>query len=104
MADVPTMVIEKSTFVNTLEVRGEIRPVKSVVLTAPSSGSDLQIESAVTRDELEHVIEEPDAGGNLVAPVPFQAETHDDLRFLGPAIDYRAAHRISSMAAMKRRV
>lgn len=43
MADVPTMVIEKSTFVNTLEVRGEIRPVKSVVLTAPSSGSDLQI-------------------------------------------------------------
>ena len=43
MAEVPTMVVEKSTFVNTLEVRGEIRPVKSVVLTAPSSGSDLQI-------------------------------------------------------------
>ena len=38
------MVVEKSTFVNTLEVRGEIRPVRSVVLTAPSSGgSDLQI-------------------------------------------------------------
>src|SRR5688572_16343225 len=43
-SDVPTMVVEKSTFVNTLEVRGEIRPVRSVVLTAPSSGgSDLQI-------------------------------------------------------------
>jgi HlyD family secretion protein len=43
ISDVPTMVVEKSTFVNTLEVRGEIRPVRSVVLTAPSSGSDLQI-------------------------------------------------------------
>ncbi len=44
MSEVPTMVVEKSTFVNTLEVRGEIRPVRSVVLTAPSSGgNDLQI-------------------------------------------------------------
>jgi RND family efflux transporter MFP subunit len=43
-ADVPSMVVETSTFVNILEVRGEIRPVRSVVLTAPSSGgSDLQI-------------------------------------------------------------
>jgi multidrug efflux pump subunit AcrA (membrane-fusion protein) len=40
---VPSMVVSLGTFVNTLEVRGEIRPVKSVVLTAPSSGSDLQI-------------------------------------------------------------
>lgn len=44
MSNVPTMTVETSTFVNTLEVRGEIRPVKSVVLTAPSSGGgDLQI-------------------------------------------------------------
>jgi RND family efflux transporter MFP subunit len=41
--DVPSMAVETSTFVNTLDVRGEIRPVRSVVLTAPSSGSDLQI-------------------------------------------------------------
>jgi HlyD family secretion protein len=40
---VPSMLLEKATFVNTLDVRGEIRPVRSVVLTAPSSGSDLQI-------------------------------------------------------------
>jgi HlyD family secretion protein len=40
---VPTMVLEKSTFVNILEVRGEIRPQRSVLLTAPSSGGDLQI-------------------------------------------------------------
>jgi HlyD family secretion protein len=39
----PSMVLETSTFVNLLEVRGEIRPLRSVVLTAPSSGSDLQI-------------------------------------------------------------
>ena len=37
------MVVEKSTFVEHLAVRGEIRPVRSVVLTAPSSGGDLQI-------------------------------------------------------------
>lgn len=44
MSSVPTMTVEKSTFVNTLDVRGEIRPVRSVVLTAPSSGGgDLQI-------------------------------------------------------------
>lgn len=44
MSNVPTMTVEKSTFVNTLDVRGEIRPVRSVVLTAPSSGGgDLQI-------------------------------------------------------------
>ena len=42
-AEVPSMVVETSTFVNTLDVRGEIRPVRSVVLTAPSSGSELQI-------------------------------------------------------------
>ena len=40
---VPSMVVEKGTFVNVLDVRGDIRPVRSVVLTAPSSGSDLQI-------------------------------------------------------------
>ena len=44
ISGIPTMVVEKSTFVNTLDVRGEMRPVRSVVLTAPSTGgSDLQI-------------------------------------------------------------
>lgn len=42
-SQVPSMVLETSTFVNVLEVRGEIRPIRSVLLTAPSSGSDLQI-------------------------------------------------------------
>jgi HlyD family secretion protein len=45
---VPSMVLETSTFVNLLEVRGEIRPLRSLVLTAPSSGGgDLQIVNLV---------------------------------------------------------
>lgn len=45
---VPSMVLESSTFVNILEVRGEIRPLRSTVLMAPSSGGgDLQIVNVV---------------------------------------------------------
>jgi multidrug efflux pump subunit AcrA (membrane-fusion protein) len=40
---VPTASVDRSTFVDFLQLRGEIRPVRSVVLTAPSAGSDLQI-------------------------------------------------------------
>lgn len=39
----PTAVVSRTTFVDFLQLRGEIRPVRSVVLTAPSTGSDLQI-------------------------------------------------------------
>lgn len=42
-AAVPTATVEKTTFVDFLQLRGEIRPVRSVVLTAPSAGVDLQI-------------------------------------------------------------
>ena len=38
-----TAVVTKGTFVDFLQLRGEIRPTRSVVLSAPSSGSDLQI-------------------------------------------------------------
>ena len=40
---IPTAVVQKGTFVDYLQVRGEIRPVRSIVLTAPSSGADMQI-------------------------------------------------------------
>jgi HlyD family secretion protein len=40
---IPTTVAKKGSFVDYLPLRGEIRPVRSVVLTAPSSGTDLQI-------------------------------------------------------------
>jgi multidrug efflux pump subunit AcrA (membrane-fusion protein) len=44
----PTAVVTKGTFVDFLQLRGEIRPVRSVVLSAPSSGADLQIVGLVS--------------------------------------------------------
>lgn len=44
----PTATAERTTFVDFLQLRGEIRPVRSVVLTAPSTGADLQIIELVT--------------------------------------------------------
>ena len=40
---VPTAAVTKGTFIDYLQLRGEIKPLHSVVLTAPSSGADLQI-------------------------------------------------------------
>jgi multidrug efflux pump subunit AcrA (membrane-fusion protein) len=42
-AGMPTAIVTRGVFVDFLQLRGEIRPVRSVVLTAPSSGTDLQI-------------------------------------------------------------
>jgi RND family efflux transporter MFP subunit len=39
----PTTPVTKGTFIDYLQLRGEIRPIRSITLTAPSSGSDLQI-------------------------------------------------------------
>ena len=39
----PTAAVTTGTFIDYLQLRGEIRPIRSVTLTAPSSGSDLQI-------------------------------------------------------------
>src|SRR5256885_6412562 len=44
----PTAIVTKTTFVDFLQLRGEIRPVRSVVLTAPSTGTDLQIVDLAT--------------------------------------------------------
>jgi multidrug efflux pump subunit AcrA (membrane-fusion protein) len=44
VGSIPTTVVQKGAFIDYLQVRGEIRPVRSVVLTAPSSsGADMQI-------------------------------------------------------------
>ena len=39
----PTATVTRGTFIDYLQLRGEIRPIHSVILTAPSSGADLQI-------------------------------------------------------------
>lgn len=41
--DLPTVEIARGEFVDTLEIRGEIRPVKSIVLTSPMQAGELQI-------------------------------------------------------------
>ena len=44
----PTAIVSKTTFIDFLQLRGEIRPVRSVMLTAPSTGADLQIVDLAT--------------------------------------------------------
>jgi multidrug efflux pump subunit AcrA (membrane-fusion protein) len=41
--DLPTAEVKKGEFVDTLEIRGDIRPVKSIVLSSPMQSGDLQI-------------------------------------------------------------
>ena len=41
--DLPTALVTKGPFVDTLEIRGEIRPVKSLVLSSPMQSGELQI-------------------------------------------------------------
>jgi multidrug efflux pump subunit AcrA (membrane-fusion protein) len=41
--DFPTVVVTRGEFVDTLEIRGEIRPLKSVVLSSPMQSGELQI-------------------------------------------------------------
>lgn len=41
--DVPTADVTRGDFVDTLEIRGDIRPVKSVVLSSPLQSGELQI-------------------------------------------------------------
>ncbi|MEN3338100.1 MAG: HlyD family secretion protein [Acidobacteriota bacterium] len=41
--DLPTAVVSRGVFVDTLEIRGEIRPLKSIVLSSPMQSGELQI-------------------------------------------------------------
>lgn len=41
--DLPTAVVSRGEFVDTLEIRGEIRPLKSIVLSSPMQSGELQI-------------------------------------------------------------
>ena len=48
----PTAIVTKSTFVDFLQLRGDIKAVRSVVLTAPSTGADLQIVDLAAKSRL----------------------------------------------------
>jgi ribosomal protein L12E/L44/L45/RPP1/RPP2 len=52
---------------------------------------NLEIESAMTGKQLEHVIEEANAGGNLVASAPVQVQPDADVSLCGLAVDFRAS-------------
>jgi HlyD family secretion protein len=41
--DLPTALVTRGPFVDTLEIRGEIRPLKSIVLSSPMQSGELQI-------------------------------------------------------------
>ena len=41
--DLPTTEVVRGTFVDVIEIRGDIRPLKSIVLSAPMQSGDLQI-------------------------------------------------------------
>src|SRR5919107_2114138 len=41
--DLPTALVTKGQFVDTLEIRGEIRPLRSIVLSSPMQAGELQI-------------------------------------------------------------
>lgn len=41
--DLPTAVVARGEFVDSLELRGEIRPARSIILTSPMQAGDLQI-------------------------------------------------------------
>jgi HlyD family secretion protein len=43
LPNLPTADVVKGEFVDTLEIRGEIRPLKSIVLTSPMNAGELQI-------------------------------------------------------------
>jgi hypothetical protein len=52
-------------------------------------GFEFEIEAAMFGEELEHVVEEADSGGNFVASAAFDAEFSPDLRFLRIALQLR---------------
>ena len=53
-------------------------------------GLHLQVEAAVARDQIQHVIEKADAGAVVVAALAVEGQRHLDLRLGRPAIDYAA--------------
>ena len=56
-----------------------------------AGGFHLQIEAAVPRDQIEHVIEKANAGVVLVVALAVERQRDLDLRFLGPPIDHAPA-------------
>src|SRR5688572_28366645 len=59
-------------------------------------GANFEIERTVARHQLEHVIEKPDSGTDVVPPFALDAETHTNLRLARFSVDYGTPHKPSS--------
>ena len=59
-----------------------------------AGGFQLQVEPAVPGEQLQHVVEEPDAGPHLVLPLAVHDEPALDLGFRGPPVEAGLAGRI----------
>ena len=55
-------------------------------------GAHREVDHAVARDLVEHVVEERDAGGELRRAAAVEVERHEDLGLLGVALDFRLTH------------
>src|SRR5262249_53544908 len=61
-----------------------------------------QIERAVAREELQHMVKKTDARANSITPSPVEDQRHANARLRRLSIDYGAAHKTSSMTVRKR--
>ena len=59
-------------------------------------GTQLQIETAMLREQLEHVIEKADSGRNFVAAVAFDLQTGRDARLFCVALQGRPSHSVNT--------
>ena len=59
-------------------------------------GVELQVEAAVLGEELEHVIEEADSGGDFVAAAAFEFERAADARLFGVALNGGGSHAVKT--------
>ncbi len=65
-------------------------------------GRDLQVESTVPGDELQHVIEEPDPGADVIAAPAVELQPQRNGSFRRDPVDYAAPHKTSSSASTQR--
>src|SRR5208282_4724477 len=59
-----------------------------------------QVESSVVREELQHMVEEPDAGGHLIAPASLNGQRDLYLCFFAGALDTSSSHGWGSPCAI----
>jgi hypothetical protein len=80
-ASVPTATVARTEFVDIMELRSDIRPVRSVVLGAPMQSGELQIVRLVKNGSAVTTVSVPPTSGqnNGAAGIAFSAEDNRGL-------------------------